>query len=413
MLVLSELSADDLAMQKHLHKVYLALLAAAAPLSTDMYLPAMPHLAEEWEVPMWQVNLTLVLWFIFYSLTLLFWGSLSDRYGRRPILLVGLSLFCLSSILCAASQSVTQLIAARVFQGVAAAGGAAMALAITRDRFEGKDRQQVLAWIGIILGLAPMIAPSIGAVILEYGNWRIVFVCQAAMALLSLLATLAIYEETILSGHEGGVGELVRGFARLSRNHRYVLANGALGIMSAPLLGFIAFSPVAYIQQFGMNEQQFGLLFGANAFCIIVGSALCARMLQRFDDKLLLWGSLITCLIGGIGVLLFGAAHWLTFGIAMAIFSVAFGFSRPLVNHLILEQVDHDIGIASSAIVCYQFLCGAGGMAFATLDWSRPFLAFGVLAVVCPLISIGLWPMIMKNVKHGEEPAAATADTSS
>ena len=387
-------------MQKRLYILFLGMIAATPPLATDMYLPAIPRIARQWEVDQSTVNLSLVLWFVAYSLTLLVWGSLSDRYGRRPILLSGLSAFVISSGLCAASQDVYQLIGARVLQGIAAAGASSMVMAIARDYFEGKERQNVLAWIGIILGLAPMIAPSIGAAVLKYSNWRLVFVTQAVLAGVSLALALVIYRETAAALDTGGIGSIVSRYGRLSRNARYVLTNGTTGLLSAPFLGFVAFSATAYIIHLGMSEQQFGLLFGANALCAIAGSAACTRLIARQSEYRLLTICHLGCLAGGVTLLLTGQASWVTFAMGMGLYSFFFGMSRPLINHLILEQVDQDIGAAASGIVCYQFIAGACGMAIATYEWSWPFLVFGIMATACPLLVLLLWPLLLKKIQQ-------------
>ena len=381
-------------MPRHLYKYYLGLLAASAPLATDMYLPAIPRLAQQWGAPTSTVNLSLVLWFVAYSVTLLVWGTVSDRFGRRPILLWGLSLFVATSVLCALSQDVTQLILARVLQGVAAAGGASMVMAIARDRFGGHERKQVLAWIAVILGFAPMIAPSIGSAILQYGDWRLIFLMQAALGGLSLALTLLLYQETATNLDRSNVRGMVARYGRLAQNRNYLLANGATGLLAAPLLGFVAFSPIAFIVHFSMTEQQFGLAFGANALCVIAGSFICSQLVGRFSDRRMLVTAFVGCAIGGLLLLAVGQSTWMLFSAAMAVYSFGFGLSRPLVNHLVLEQVDRDFGAASSGIVCCQFLCGAAGMAIATQDWPNQFLAFGVMAAVCPLITLSLWPLI-------------------
>ncbi|QDU54987.1 multidrug effflux MFS transporter [Aeoliella mucimassa] len=386
-------------MPQSYYKFFLGFVAAVAPLATDMYLPAIPQLAEMWGVNVSLVNLSLVLWFVAYSFTLLVWGSLSDRFGRRPILLIGLALFAASSVFCAMSQNVWQLIATRILQGIAGAGGASMVMAIARDRFEGKDRQQVLAWIGVILGLAPMIAPSIGAAIMQYGNWRMIFYAQGLAAALMLAVSLMLYQETAITLYKAGVFGMAARYGRLMGNANYVLTNASTSILSAPLLGFVAFSPLAYIQHFGMSRQQFALLFAVNALALVVGSASCAHLIHRFSDHYLLTVTLVGSLVGGILVLLIGHIAWIWFLLSAAMFTYFFGMSRPLVNHLVLEQVNDDIGAASSAVICSQFLCGAAGMAIATQHWQSPFLVFGALATLCPLATLLLWPWILRRIR--------------
>ncbi|OYP28269.1 multidrug effflux MFS transporter [Rhodopirellula sp. MGV] len=386
-------------MPQHLYKYFLGLLAATAPLATDMYLPAIPMLAERWQVPTSTVHLSLVLWFFAYGLMLLFWGSVSDRTGRRPILIIGLSLFIGASLLCAISQDVTQLIGARILQGIGAAGAAAMVMAIARERFEGQERKRTLAWVSVILGFAPMIAPTIGSAILEVASWRVIFIAQGSLAGVSLLATLFLYQETATitarktSRIAGVTKELFARYGRLLHNPGYLLANGSTSLLSAPLLGFVAYSPVAFIVHFEFTQTQFAMAFGGNAAFVIIGSLICAKLVDRIDDRKLLSLAFMGCLVGGVLLLAFGAQQWLAFSTAMAIYSFFFGLSRPLVNHLVLDYVHEDFGAAASGLVSVQFLCGAAGMAIATAEWQQPFLVFGLLSTVCPVLTLILWPL--------------------
>ena len=381
-----------------LYIVFLGLLAAIPALSTDMYLAAIPRIADQWQVQKSMINLSLVLWFVAYSVALLVWGSLSDRYGRKPILLWGLGGFIISSVLCALSQNAFHLIGSRILQGISAAGASSMVMAIARDQYQGKERQRILAWIGIILGITPMIAPSVGAQILKYANWRFIFVTQAMMSGASLILTLALYSETAAVLDKGRLASIVMRYVRLGRNRNYLLTNGTTGLMSAPFLGFIGFSATAYIVHFGMTEQQFGLLFGANALCSISGAAVCAKLIKKYSEYQLLIITFICSLIGGATILLTGKMLWQVFAPAMGMISFSYGMSRPLVNHLILEQVEQDIGAASSGIVCYQFIAGACGIAISTHEWERPFLAFGILSVTVPIIILAIWPYLLKRI---------------
>lgn len=282
-----------------------------------------------------------------------------------------------------------------------------MVMAIARDRFEGSERQQVLAWIAVILGLAPMIAPSIGSAILQYGSWRLIFAMQAALAAVSLGLTILVYRETAVYLDQANLKSLFTRYGRLASNANYMLANGATSLLTATLLGFVAFSPIAFIVHFGMSEQQFALAFGANALFVIAGSFACSQVIGRYSDNGLMVVAFVGCLVGGAVLLIAGSAGWMYFSAGMAIFSFFFGLSRPLVNHLVLEQVDRDFGAASSGIVCGQFLCGAAGMAIATHSWARPFLVFGLVATVCPLTTLLLWPLIHSRTvaSHASNPA--------
>ena len=169
------------------HILLLALLTAFPPLTTDMYLPAIPLLQDTWQQPLTMVNLTLIGFFAAYCFFILIYGPLSDRFGRRTPLMIGIAIYILASLMCALSQNVGSLIVCRILQGAGAAAASTISMAICKDIFEGRERQQVLAYIVTIMALAPMLAPVIGSWLLLKFTWAVDFSYSGyAVALLLL-----------------------------------------------------------------------------------------------------------------------------------------------------------------------------------------------------------------------------------
>jgi MFS transporter, DHA1 family, multidrug resistance protein len=378
---------------------FLAAIAAVPPLATDMYLAAMPIIARQWGVPDSRVALSLVLWFVGFSAFLLVCGPLSDKYGRRPVLLAGLTLFTLASLACAMASGVVQLIVFRILQGIGAAGPSSMCMAICRDRYEGSRRKYILAWIGIILGFAPMIAPMIGAVLLRVAGWQAIFLLQAVLGGAVLLASWRLYRETAAERIPGRLLALMGRYVHLGRNGRYVLSVMAMGLILGPFYGFIAFAPIIYLQIYGLSNRAFSLLFGLNALTGMCGAFVCTRIMKRLPDTVLLTICLIGCAAGGAGILAWGDWHYGAFAVAMGTITFFCGMSRPLSNNLILEQVRHDIGSASSFIVFYQFLVGAVCMRLVTMPWEAPIRAFGLLALLLPAVVLTTWPLLLRLLR--------------
>ena len=391
-----------------LYILFLAAIAAVPPLATDMYLAAMPTIARQWAVPDSQVALSLVLWFASFSIFLLVCGPVSDKYGRRPVLLVGLALFTATSAACALATNVVQLIVFRVLQGVGAAGPSAMCMAICRDRYEGPQRKHALAYVGIVLGLAPMIAPMIGAAMLRYFNWRAIFFVQTLLGLITLAISWG-YVETAVERVSGHVLALMGRYGALLSNRRYALSNGAMGLILGPFYGFIAFSSIVYIQIYELSNHAFSLLFGFNAAMGMLGAFVCTRVTRFVSDTVLLTVCLIGCVVGGAGILAWGSWHYLAFAGGMGAFTFFCGMSRPLSNNLILEQVERDIGSASSFIVFYQFMVGAICMRVATASWSRPIVVFGLLSVLMPVVVLLFWPVLLRLLGGSQTATAAPA----
>lgn len=391
-----------------LYIVFLAMIAAVPATATDMYLAAMPTIAVHWGVADSRVGLSLVLWFVAFSMFLLVCGPLSDRYGRRPVLRTGLTLFIVATFACALAQNVWQLIVFRVLQGIGAAGPSSMAMAICRDRYDGLQRKRALAYIGIILTVAPAVAPTVGAWLLAWFHWRAIFLVQGVLGIAALLVSLG-YRETAAERVSGGVVQMMGRYRQLLQNRRYFLSTAAMGLILGPFYGFIAFSSIVYIRIFGLSERVFGLLFGLNALMSMVGAFACTQVMKRFSDTFLLGGCLIGCVLGGAGILTLGHWHYAAFAASMCAITFFCGMSRPLSNHLILQQVDRDIGSASSFLIFYQFMIGAVCMRIVTMDWAHPVPAFGLLALLLPAFVLAIWPSLLRMLNDSDAMPAASS----
>jgi len=271
-------------------------------------------------------------------------------------------------------------------------------MAICRDRYKGDKRKQVLAYISIVLSITPMLAPMLGALLLKFVNWRAIFISQGTLTVATLLISLR-YQETLVSPLTENFSKLFGRYIKLFSNRNYLLCNNAMGIIAGPFFGYLAFSSIVYISLYHLSEQAFSLLFGINAMISMMGAFLSTRLTKYFSDVRLLTACFTGYTCCGIGITLFGHLHYLFFAGFMGGISFCLGLTRPLSNHLILEQVNEDIGSASSFIVFYQFIVGSICMAIATADWTHPIRAFGLLAAIVPLIVLLLWPLLLHHLQ--------------
>jgi len=387
----------NLEKNKALFIVFLALIGATPPLSTDMYLAAIPLIAETWNVGVDVINLTLVLWFVAFSFFILIFGSLSDKYGRKPVLIFGLVMFVISSFLCAMAQNPFQLIAFRILQGIGAASPSAIVMAIVRDKFTGRERQQALAYLMTIIAVAPMVAPIIGAMLLDFFSWRYIFILQGTVVLVSLFFAFS-FKESIEDKLTTSLFRLVTRYTVHFSNKHFMLTSLSMGGLVLPFYGFIAFSPVYYISIYGLSEKMFSLFFGLNALSSMIGAIVSSRVIKKFDQMSIITFSIVGCVLGGFGIFLFADDHYLFFFAFMSIFSFFVGVSRPISGGLILGLVKTDVGSASSFITFYQFISGALCMAFVTADWPDPVLIYGLVILSSSLIVLLLWKSISKKL---------------
>ncbi|WP_051012227.1 multidrug effflux MFS transporter [Desulfobacula toluolica] len=376
----------------------LAVLSAFPPLSTDMYLPAMPYLGKLWGVELKIISLTLIGFFLGYSPALLVYGPLSDRFGRKAPLLAGLSLFILASLLCSIAGSAQTLTYARILQGIGAAAPSVLGLSITKDHYTGPERYKILALISIIVGLAPMLGPTLGSWALLFGSWHIIFILQAAIAVIAFAGVLRIPETNPAPRHIP-LMKMAVPYLALFGNLRFLSLSFLFSASMSPLFAFIGASADIYITGFSLSEQVFGLFFGMNAFSIMTGSFICMNLSAKFSDITLIrlgFGGILT---GGLLIMTIPHSQVLFFTFPMCFISFCFGFTRPVCINLILETVNRDIGSASSLMMFSNFIFGAAAMWIISLGGEWKITMIGFMAVLSGLATFFVFWFLLKGVK--------------
>lgn len=374
----------------------IALLSAFPPLSTDMYLPAIPLLQNTWQEPLATMNLTLVAFFLGYCVSLLIYGPLSDKFGRRPLLLLGVGIYVISSLLAGFVDNITSLIVLRIFQGLGAASGSALGLAMTKDLFDGAERKQILATIAVIFPLAPMLSPVLGGWIMSYLSWPWIFVAQAIIGCIAWFGVFRM-NESLSEFSSSKLHQVGKIYLELLKNKNYIILVFLFPISSLVHYSFIGSAADIYITRFGLSEQVFGYFFALNAFSIMAGAFTCGRLKSSVSTKTIISVSFIGIFISSIVMFLeLFSGPW-GLAIPMILASFCFGLSRPSSNHLILEQVKTHAGSASSLMVFFNFVVGAFAMWIIALDWGDKIITIGVLGIVSIGLALSIWIMINKT----------------
>ncbi|KAB1442703.1 multidrug effflux MFS transporter [Pseudodesulfovibrio senegalensis] len=374
---------------------FLAFLAALGPLSNDMYLPALPNLVKFWGVSEASGGLTLSLWFVSFGIFLLVYGPFSDRFGRKPSLLLGLGLFTVSSLGCALSDGLTEMLICRILQAAGGAACASMVMAISRDVFDGHIRQRVLAYLGVIMAVAPMAAPFLGSLTLKYFSWRWIFGLQAIYGITALGAVLFL-EETL--HHEKRLTSMafIKPYLQTLVNGRFMYTSTLMAVVMGPVYGFIAASPYIYMEQFGLDRAAFSRFFALNAVGLMLGSLVCAKLSKRFSGAVLNGWGFAGITVGGACIAAFGASGPVAFALPMMLIAFCCGASRPVSNNIVLDQVEVNVGAAASIMTFSLFMLGAVFMWAASADFMNRatligFMGFGVGGFV-----LVLWPLLLR-----------------
>jgi len=265
----------------------LGALIALGPLTIDMYLPALPSITEDLMTTEARVQLTLTGTLLGVALGQLVVGPLSDALGRRRPLLFGVALHVLASLLCVLAPTVEVLGGLRVLQGLGAAAASVTAMAVVRDRYTGIDAATVLSRLMLVLGVAPVLAPTLGGEVLRYTDWRGVFLVLAlAGAALIVVAALGLEETHPPARRRSGrvVGTL-RAYRGLLQDRTYVGLIVVAGLSMSALFAYVSGSSFILQDQYGLDEQQFGFAFGAGAVGLIAATQLNPVLLRTLQPE--------------------------------------------------------------------------------------------------------------------------------
>ncbi|WP_324679219.1 Bcr/CflA family multidrug efflux MFS transporter [Hymenobacter sp. GOD-10R] len=344
--------------------VLLGLLTAFGPMSIDMYLPAFPAIAREFGVNIAAVQYTLAAYNVGLALGQLLYGPLADQWGRKPNLLAGMMLYAGAAIGCAGATSVSSLIMLRLLQAVGGCSGMVLARAIVRDKFEGNEAARVFSTMMLIMGVAPILAPTVGSFFVAHANWRLIFWVLAGLAAVALVSILLMLPETLPAERRNpeAVRRAFHNYGRLLQDRAFVGYSLTAGMVQASMFAYITGSSFVFTQLFGLSAQQYGLLFGANASGLIAASQLNNRLLRRFTFQQILRGVTLVNMLAGFTLLVLASTGWLgIYGITLPLFVVvsSVGFTSPNATAGALQQHAQQAGSASALLGTLMYSCGA------------------------------------------------------
>jgi len=342
----------------------LGALVALGPLSIDMYLPALPSIATDLATSESTIQLTLSGTVLGLGLGQLLVGPLSDAVGRRVPLIAGTLVHVVASLLCLLAPTVELLTAARVVQGLGASAGSVLALAVVRDLYADRKAATVLSRLILVMGVSPVLAPTVGSAVLKWTQWRGVFVVLAVLGIAIAVFSALLLPETLPKQRRQPlrVGATVRTYGGLFADSAYIGLVLVAGLAMAGLFAFVSGGSFVFQQEYGLDQQQFGLMFGASAVWLIAATQLNARLMRRYEPHQVLVAASVFATVSAAVLLVVavtGAGGM--FGLAVPVWAVLFfaGLILPNAPAVALSAHGEAAGTAASLLGAVQFGVGA------------------------------------------------------
>jgi MFS transporter, DHA1 family, multidrug resistance protein len=386
--------------------VVLGGLTAFAALTIDMYLPAMPQLAGHFGTGSAQVQLTLTACLFGLAVGQLVAGPLSDTTGRRGPLLAGLAIYTVVSLACALAPSVWALAGLRLLQALGAAAGVVIARAIVRDLYSGVELGRRYSALMLVTGLAPILAPLIGAQVLRVTDWRGIFVTLAGFGLLLLVVSALLLPETLPPERRrpASFPETLRTCRRLLADRFFLGCTLSCGLSFAVMFAYISGSSFVLQDGFGLSAQQFGIVFGVNAIGIMAAVQVNARLLGRLTARTLFLAGLVSTAVGALVVLVAAVADLGLVGLVPALFVCVASIGLVLPNGTTLAMADHPetAGTASALLGVLQFVVGGLAAPLVGLGGDATALSMALVMAGCGVLSLLVFGLVAGTRSGGE-----------
>lgn len=370
------------------------------PLSTDLYLPAMPSMIVIFQTSQTLINMTLSLFFLFLGIGTLVCGPLSDKYGRKPVLLLGNLLYIISSFACAVSENINLLILFRIFQAIGAGACVAVTMAIVKDCFYGKLRDKILALIQTVSVLAPIVAPVLGAFVLKYTTWNMLFVILAIFAIIFFVLS-CLYTETLTKNNRT-TENILNSLGRLivvCKNVKFTYLLIIFSLLAAPFMGYLTIASYIYIDMFGLSKQGFSYYFAINALLSVAGPIIYVKMLNKISSKNFAILSFVIVLFFSLLLLVIGDKSALIFFLLFIPIAIGFSSTRPLCASILFKQQKQDSGSVSSLISSGNTLFGCVGMFCVSIPVLSLTQRLAMISLISSGCSIMLYILILQKYK--------------
>lgn len=387
---------------------YIAFINMFVPLSTDVYMPALPDMNGYFSVSEFLISMTLTIFFLIFAVSMVLFGPLSDKFGRRPILIFGAAIYTISSFSCAISADIYSLIFGRFFQAVGSGALVTVATAVIKDCFRGNLMRKILAITQALGVIAPMVAPLVGGILLTFTDWRGSFYLLTILGVINLIVSF-LFCETLHENkrYHGGIFNSLTLLLEVGRKKYFMAVLIMFAILSMPYMAYLSASSFIYIENFSLSAQEFSYFFAVNSAASIAGPILYLKMKQILSNVFMLKLYFFVAILSGILVSTAGKLSAIMFLLSFLPFTVIGSISRPFAMEILLLEAKENVGTASSVINFVPTLFGSLGMMLGTLPRENFILGIGTIIMSATILSILIWLLIRRG-KFGSARQAAS-----
>jgi DHA1 family bicyclomycin/chloramphenicol resistance-like MFS transporter len=338
--------------------IFLGMMSAFGPFITDMYLPALPSMVNDFSTTESLVQLTLTMGMIGLAVGQIFFGPISQKWGRRPVLLVSMLCFIVGAVSCVFTTDIYAFLACRLVQGIGGAGGIVLSRSIATDCYTGRRLATTMAIIGGINGIAPAFAPVVGGLLANQIGWQGIFWTLTALGVILFVMTLS-YRETLAPAQraKGSILSTFTDYAKILKNGRFNALVMAYGLTMGLLFAYVSSAPFVIQQKFGFNEIAFAIIFGVNSALIGVGSGVALRF-KKLEKGILC--AAVCALIVAVAQLALVMTNntFVTYEITSAVLLFLVGIGITSSTSLAMDEGREYTGAAAAIVGAIGFVFG-------------------------------------------------------
>jgi DHA1 family bicyclomycin/chloramphenicol resistance-like MFS transporter len=383
----------------------LGMLSAIGPFSIDMYLPGFPAIAADLHTTIGKVGLSLSSFFIGISLGQLMYGPLLDRYGRKRPMYIGLSVYFLASIACAFSSSINALIVFRLLQAVGGCSGMVAARAMVRDIFPVEENAKIFSLLMLVIGVSPIIAPTVGGYVTAAFGWHSIFIILAVMSAFTLIAVHFSLPESRKPDLSVSLlpSPIIKSFLSVFKEPQFYTYALTGSIASAGLYAYISGSPHVFMELYKVTERQYGWIFASIALGLITCSQLNTVLLRRYTSEQIIPVALFFQSLAGLTLFLGTMFHFI--GLLSTIFLILVflscqGFTFPNASALSMAPFSRNAGTASALMGCIQLAIGALTSGLVSILTNNTSLPMAGVMTGCAIVSFSVLLIGRKRIVY-------------